>query len=178
MFKKIIAIDLLPAEYRAKELGMDFFPLSGFRDVVSGQSGDTDVLEILVPLVRKVPENDSPEALATVTNCFERKRHALQMNGATVIEAPAKRSQSTESSYKQSDDQRLVITTLSMCLRLRPDFLTLVAADGDFSPMVEELRREGIRTEVVASAHMLASDLKKVAWNVIDLDNILENLRG
>ena len=60
---------------------------------------------------------------------------------------PAKRLK--DGGFKQSDDQRLVIATLSLALRLRPDFVVLAAGDGDFAPMVWELRNEGIRTEVL-----------------------------
>jgi hypothetical protein len=175
--KKMIAIDLLPSEMVARECGLPYFPIREFHEIVAGPQCDTDVMEIVSTLVRMVPRDDSPEALAEVTDNFERKRHAMQMSGATVIEAPAKRSESSPSGYKHSDDQRLVIATLSYCFRLRPDFLTFVAADGDYAPMVEELRREGIRTEVVAAPKMLASDLKKVAWSTIDLEEILKTIK-
>lgn len=175
--KKLIAIDLIPAELRAtKEHGFPYFPLRSFVELC-GQ-GDVDVIEVLCTLQKRVPENDSAEAVAEVNMQFEKKRYALEMQGASVIACPAKRSQSSQSGFKQSDDQRLMITTLIMAMKLRPDFVTLVAADGDYAPMVEALRREGIRTEVVASPSMLASDLKRVAVNVADLDEILNSLKN
>ncbi|WP_300718257.1 NYN domain-containing protein [uncultured Desulfovibrio sp.] len=174
--KKLIAIDLLPAERRAKELGFPYFPLKGFVDLCS--AGEVDVIEVLCTLQRRVPDNDSAEAVAQVSQQFEAKRHALEMNGARIIECPAKRSPNSTSGYKQSDDQRLMITTMAVAMKLRPDFLTLVAADGDYAPMVEELRKEGIRTEVVASPTMLATDLKRTAVNVADLDELLRSLQS
>lgn len=172
--KKIIAIDLLPAERCAKNCGFPHFPLKPFVELC--KQGDVDILEVLCTLQKRVPENDSPEAVAEVNKQFENKRYALEMLGARIIECPAKRSQNSPSGYKQSDDQRLMITTLTLAMKLRPDFVTLVAADGDYAPMVEALRMEGIRTEVVAHPDMLASDLKRVAVNVADLDEILNSL--
>ena len=173
--RKLIAIDLIPAERCAKNCGFPNFPLEPFVEVC--RQGDVDVIEVLCTLQKRVPENDTPEAVAEVNRQFESKRYALEMRGARIIECPAKRSPNSTSGYKQSDDQRLMITTLTLAMKLRPDFLMLVAADGDYAPMVEELRKEGIRTEVVASPSMLASDLKRVAVNVADLDEILNNLK-
>lgn len=105
-----------------------------------------------------------------------RVQHALEESGARVIPAPAKRQ--PDGGFKQSDDQRLVIATLSAALRLRPDFLVLAAADGDFAPMVWALRDAGIRTEVLARPQMLASDLRRAAYSVIDIDNALNQIGG
>lgn len=173
--RKLIAIDYLPAERCAKEKGHAHFPLESFVELC--RQGDVDVIEVLCTLQKRVPENDSPEAVAEVNQQFEKKRYALEMCGARIIECPAKRSPNSPSGYKQSDDQRLMITTLTLAMKLRPDFVMLVAADGDYAPMVEELRKEGIRTEVVASPSMLASELKRVAVNVADLDEILSTLK-
>lgn len=173
--KKLISIDLIPAERVAKDLGFPYFPLKDF--IALCQEGDVDVIEVLCTLQRRVPDDDSAEAVAQVSQQFEAKRHALEMSGARVIECPAKRSASSPSGYKQSDDQRLMVTTLTLAMKLRPDFLTLVAADGDYAPMIEELRKEGIRTEVVASPRMLATDLKRVAVNHADLEELLRSLK-
>ena len=129
----------------------------------------------LVTLVERVAD-DNPEAIAANQNGFTRKQHALEEAGARVIRAPAKRA--PDGGFKQSDDQRLVIATLSLALRLRPDFVVLAAADGDFAPMVWELRNEGIRTEVLARPQMLASDLRRAAYSIIDLDEVLNRVGG
>ncbi|GAB6058586.1 NYN domain-containing protein [Desulfonatronum parangueonense] len=178
MIRKIVSIDLLPAEMRAKEYGFEWFPIDDFVHALD-ERNNVDVLEILVPLVRRVPDDDSAESFMQVAQNFERKKYALQMSGATVIESPAKRTSGDvgEWYYKQSDDQRLIIATLSLCLRLNPDFLILVAADGDYAPMVEELRRQGIRTEVAAPPHMLASDLRRVAWRNHNLDDVFKKIK-
>jgi len=176
MVKKIIAIDLVPTEWVARDrYAMPHFPLREFIDHFA--SNGVDVLETLVTLQRRVPEDDSSEAVAHAASQFENKRYALEMSGARIIECPSKRSQISPSGFKQSDDQRLIVRTLTLCMKLKPDFLTLVGADGDYAPMVEALRDEGIRTEVVACSDMLASDLKRCAVKIIDLDPILQSLR-
>lgn len=173
MLKKIFAVDLTPCEIVGRERGFNFFPMEATRNLIASEG--VDLIETLVTLVERVPNEDTPEAIASNSANFKRKQHALEMAGARVIPAPAKRSQD---GFKQSDDQRLVIATLSLALRLRPDFLVLAAADGDFAPMVWELRNEGIRTEVMARPQMLASDLRRAAYSVIDLDNVLTAIGG
>lgn len=176
MIRKIMAIDLLPYEHRAKDLGFPFLPIRELRELCS--EGDVDIIETLVTLPERQPERDTPEAAAQCHDQFVRKRDALQFSGARVIAAPTKRSQCSPSGYKQSDDQRLMLTALMLSMKLRPDFLMLFAADGDFAPMVEALRCEGIRTEVVANPSMLASDLRRFAVKVVDYDELLEKVRG
>ncbi|WP_077072942.1 NYN domain-containing protein [Mailhella massiliensis] len=175
MLRKLIAVDLLPMERRAKELGFPHIPLREIREVCEADS--VDVIEMLVTLPERQPEDDSPEALAKVRTQYINKRNALQSSGARVIECPSKRSQNSPSGFKQSDDQRLMLTTLMLAMKLRPDFVLLFAADGDFAPMVEILRGEGIRTEVVASPTMLASELIRQAVNTVDYDEMLQSIR-
>jgi len=173
MLRKIIAIDLTPCNRVATEAGLHHFPVREVRGLIAGEG--VDVIETLVTLVERVPE-DNMESVATNRSNFVRTRHALEDAGARVIPAPAKRLPNGE--FKQSDDQRLVIATLSLALRLRPDFVVLAAADGDFAPLVWELRDVGIRTEVVARADMLASDLRRAAYSVIDINGILNAAGG
>jgi uncharacterized LabA/DUF88 family protein len=173
LIKKILAIDLTPCEMVARELGHPYFPVEGLRTVIGGDG--VDLIETLVTLVERITD-DNPESIASNQQNFIRKLHSLEYAGARVIRAPAKRL--PDGSLKQSDDQRLVIATLSLALRLRPDFLVLAAADGDFAPMVWELRDVGIRTEVLARPQNLASDLRRAAYSVIDLDEVLGQIGG
>lgn len=171
MIRKLMAVDLTPYERRAKELGHPYLPLRELRNLCAPDG--VDIIETLVTLPERLPQDDSPEEIARVQHNAISKKHALQMSGARIIECPTKRSLSQPSGYKQSDDARLMLTTLTLALKLRPDFVLLFAADGDFVPMVEMLRTEGIRTEVVASSDMLASELKRHAVNVVDYDALL-----
>ncbi|MBK5938248.1 NYN domain-containing protein [Halochromatium roseum] len=173
MIKKLLSIDLTPCEIVARDLGHPYFPIEALRGLIAGDG--VDLIETLVTLVERVPD-DNPEAIAANRMNFTRKQHALEEAGARVVPAPAKRL--PDGSFKQSDDQRLVIATLSLALRLRPDFVVLAAADGDFAPMVWELRNVGIRTEVMARPQMLASDLRRAAYSIIDLDDVLNHVGG
>lgn len=174
--RKVLAIDAQYAERAARDLDLPYFPVRGLRELMS-RDGGVDVIETLYPVIQRVPEDDSPEAVATAIHQLEQKRFALEMAGARVLVCPAKRSNGSPSGYKQSDDQRLMIATLSTCLRLRPDFLTFVGADGDYAPMLWELREAGVRSEVVAGPESLASDLRRVAYGVIDLEHVLTAIR-
>jgi len=173
--KKLIAIDLLPMERRAREVhNFDHLPIPELCAICG--SGDVDIIETLVTLPERLPLNDSPEEVARVHQNYINKKYALQKNGARVIECPTKRSQSTGTGFKQSDDQHLMLRTLILAMKLRPDFVILFAADGDFAPMVAMLREEGIRTEVVAPLDMLASDLQRHAVNVVDFDQMMRSI--
>lgn len=173
ILRKVLAIDAQYAERVAYDLDLPYFPVRGLRELMS-RDGGVDVIETLYPVIQRVPEDDSPEAVATVIHQLEQKRFALEMAGARVLICPAKRSGAN--GFKQSDDQRLMIATLSTCLRLRPDFLTFVGADGDYAPMLWELREAGIRSEIVAGPNSLASDLRRVAYGVIDLETVLTTI--
>ncbi|MDR1778072.1 MAG: NYN domain-containing protein [Desulfovibrio sp.] len=176
--RKLVAIDLLPTERRAKEMGFPYFPVQEFIACCAKEhAGEhVDIIEALCTLQLRVPEDDTVEAMAQARQQFEKKRYALEMCGVRVIECPSKRSQNSPSGFKQSDDQRLMIRTLILSMKLRPDFVILVASDGDYTPMVEALRDEGIRTEVVASFPLLANDLRRHAVRVVDLDEVLDKI--
>jgi hypothetical protein len=177
MIRKMLSIDLVPSERRAIENGFPYFPLKEFIQFV-GAEGRVDVIETYVTLQRRVPEDNSAEAIAQVEQQTQRKRYALEMSGGRVIECPSKRSLNSGTGYKQSDDQRLMIKTMVQAMKFRPDFLVLVAADGDYAPMAEALRDEGIRTEVIAASNTLASDLQRVAYLVTDLDEVLQHIKS
>lgn len=174
MLRKIIAIDHAYAARVASELGFDHFPAKRFRELVAA-GDDVDVLETLITIVKRVPVNGTPEEIATIATKLEHIAHALECAGCRVILCPAKPTPG--GGFKQSDDARLMVATLALCYRLRPDFLTLVAADGDFAPLIWELRAEGIRTEVVATHTALASDLRRACFNVIDLEDLLQEMK-
>ena len=176
MIRKILSIDLTPIEYHAKTFGFPYLPIAGIISCCRAD-GKTDVVETLVPLVRRVPSNFTDESISKVTTAFSHKQYALQLSGARVIECSSKSSASSASGYKQSDDQRLMLTTLMLCMKLRPDYLMLFAADGDFAPMVDILRSEGIRTEVVAPLDSIAAELKRYATKIHDLYEMFTIIR-
>ncbi|MFM8341737.1 MAG: NYN domain-containing protein [Methylomonas sp.] len=172
--RKILAIDGQNAEHAARDAGLHHFPLGGFLTLMVSEGG-SDVIETLYTMQKRVPEDDSAEAVANVSEQIERKRYALEMLGAKTIVCPAKRMQS--GGFKQSDDQLLQIKTLSICLRLKPDILTLVSGDDDHAPLVWELREHGIRTEVVAAEDTLGSQLRRACYSKIDLNQVFQKLQ-
>jgi uncharacterized LabA/DUF88 family protein len=169
----IIAIDLTPSERLAWDDGLPHFPIRELHTIIK-EDLQADVKEILCTLPKKVPENDSPEAVTENDQRFEGKRWALEMNGARVIVCPAKRSEHTKSGFKQSDDQRLTIKTLTLCMKLKPDYLFLFAGDGDYAPLLEELRNEGIKCILFFQQDMVAKDVRRVAWDVRDIHPLLQ----
>ena len=172
--KKIIAIDGQNAERAARNFGFHYFPLNEFLQVIT-DNGSADVIETLYTIQKRVPENDSAEAVASISDQIDRKCYAIEMVGAKTIVCPAKRVQ--DGSYKQSDDQLLQIKTLSICLRLKPDFLTLVSGDDDHAPLIWELREHGIRTEVVAPDDMLGSQLRRACYSKVDLNQVFKKIQ-
>lgn len=172
--RKIVAIDGKNAECAARKVGFNFFPLEGLLDLMQGE-GDVDVIETLYTVQKRVPENDSAEAVADVSEQVERKCFALEMVGAKTIVCPAKRK--PDGGFKQSDDQLLQIKTLSLCMHLKPDVLTLVSGDDDHAPLVWELREHGIRTEVVAPEGMMGSQLRRACYTKVDLNRLLARLQ-
>jgi uncharacterized LabA/DUF88 family protein len=172
LIKKIIAIDGQNAERAARNFGFPYFPLQEFLQYMKYAS---DVIETLYTVQKRVPENDTAEAIATVSAQIDNKCHALEMIGAKAIICPAKRVQ--DGSFKQSDDQLLQIKTLSICMRLKPDFLTLVSGDDDHAPLIWELREHGIRTEVIAPEDMLGSQLRRACYAKEDLNQVFRKIQ-
>lgn len=174
MITRILGIDLAYANIKAQDLGFPYFPCRAARDVVAGEVDQ--VLDTIVALHRPPPGSDNPEEVARIAQTHIRVTHGLEEQGCRVITAPAKktRQNGTEGAgIKRSDDQVLMIELALVCMKIRPTFLTLCAADGDYAPLVAGLRREGIRTEIIADHDCLAADLRRVAYAVIDMRELL-----
>lgn len=177
MLRKIIGIDLAYAKIVSSSQGFRHWPCFVFRSFVADDNDQ--VLDMITALHQPPALDDSPEEIARNTQQNARITHALEHNGCRVIPAPAKKTPELNADgrciLKRSDDQMLMIELALVCMKLRPDFLTLVAGDGDFAPLVAGLRREGIRTEVVADLDNLASSLRRVAYSVIDVREMFAN---
>lgn len=174
LLNTIIAMDFRPIEMSIYQKGFRHVP---FAKIISYcQARGLTVLETLVTLIQNVPEDDSPETFARMTLAYERKKFALETCGARVLDCPAKPSSNSPSGYKQCDDATLVAETMVRCLKWGAGTLVLLGGDGDFAPMVRALRGVGIRTIVIAPMHMLASDLRRHAAEVIDIDVLLDDI--
>lgn len=169
--KVLIAIDSQFAEHAVRDCGHARFPYAEYM-TMQRNIPDRDVIEAYATLIEWAP--DGTQSNDDAASSLKRRSDFLEYSGYRVVRCPAKRT--PNGGFKHSDDPRLQVTTLVAALKLRPDFVSLVAADGDFAPMVEALRAEGIRTEVVATATTLASDLKRAAYTTVHLDEVIERI--
>lgn len=147
------------------------FPYSDFRNFI--EADEDEVLEMYAPVVRFPPATNRPEDVARVNLDFQRVRAAFEAEGVSPIESPGKPSGEI---VKHSDDQRLMIRLAFTCTRLKPDFLVLVAADGDYAPLVWGLREEGIRTKLITHERRAAKELLSAVYSVSDLYDVLKSV--
>lgn len=172
--RNIIGVDAQFVYHFLKRQGLKTdFPYLPLRDLVE-EDNNHQVLDIFAPVIRMTPVDSTPEAIAKASQDFHRVRRALESQGVNVIEAPSKPS---GSGVKHSDDQRLMIRLALACTRLKPDFLVLVASDGDYAPLVWGLREEGIRTKLISDPHNLASELRAAVYSLSSLHSVLDRLR-
>ncbi len=162
----LLAIDGAFLTNVARQFGLPHISPAAVRGFLGSQ--DFDVLETFTTLIREVPDSLDDRQVGEKQNLFAKRRHALEMAGATVIPCPSRRM---EGGYKQSDDQRLVVKALSFCLRVRPRFLCLAAGDRDYIPLVEELRSEGVRTLLLTHRDFCSYDLERICWQVRQIED-------
>ena len=174
MQRIIIGVDSQFVYFTIRKSGKKLrFPYRALRDLVEGD-GD-EVLEMYSPAVRLPPADNTPEAIGQSYEAYRRYATLIEQQGVNVIEAPAKHS---PNGLTHSDDQRLMERLALSCTRLKPDFLVLVAADGDYAPLVWGLREEGIRTKLITDSIILSSELRNAAYSVSDLYNVLNQING
>lgn len=172
--KLIAGVDAQFARISLKRAGFGGpVPYRDFVDFLE-QDGD-EVIEIFAPAVRLPPFSSSEADIGKSYSGFLRYADGLRQQGVNVIEAPAKRA---GDGVKHSDDQRLMIKLALTCMRLKPDFLILVAADGDYAPLVWGLREEGIRTKLITDPSSLAPELKAAAYSTSNIFNIVKKVTG
>lgn len=173
--KNIIGVDAQFVYHLLKRQGLKTdFPYLALRNLVE-EDNHHQVLDIFAPVIRMTPLDGSAEAVAKSSLDFHRVRRALESQGVNVIEAPSKPS---GTGIKHSDDQRLMIRLALACARLKPDFLVLVASDGDYAPLVWGLREEGIRTKLISDPHNLASELRAAAYSVSSIFSVLDRMQA
>jgi uncharacterized LabA/DUF88 family protein len=171
MIRKLIGIDLTPFEIISRGYEFNYFPIKDIIELVNN-SDNVDVIETLTTII------EYPDTFSTPFNIsnFTRKLNGLEETGATVIRCPAKYVGPDLKELKQSDDQKLIMAITEYAMKLKPDFLTLFAGDGDFAPMVSFLRSEGIRTELVTRSDISAQELRRVCYSVINIDQIFKEI--
>ena len=174
--KIIIGIDTQFVYHSMKSIDPDNtrFPFRKFQDFVAGDSDE--VIEMFAPVIRFPPQTTQVEDVAAANSAFTKMCFALQEQGVNVIEAPARLIRHLQE-VKHSDDQRLMIRLALTCARLKPDFLVLVAADGDYAPLVWGLREEGIRTKLISDPTILSSELRNSSYSISDMFNVLNQIQ-
>ncbi len=93
--------------------------------------------------------------------------HWLRAHGFLVVVAEG--APAEEARYKANVDVLMAIDAMELALEMRPDVVVLVTGDADFAHLAIRLRRRGIRVEVAAAAHAMASALRGAANEAIDL---------
>jgi uncharacterized LabA/DUF88 family protein len=171
--KYVVGVDAQFVRYTLRNANWDSHV--PYRELVHflEENGD-EVLDIFAPAIRMPPQTTQDADIARSYEGYIRYSDALRQQGVHVIEAPAKRN--AEGAIKHSDDNRLMIRLALTCMRLRPDFLVLMAADGDYAPLVWGLREEGIRTKLITDPASLASDLRAAVYSISNIFNVLTTL--
>lgn len=73
-------------------------------------------------------------------------------------------------SYKSNVDVEMCIDIMRSAQQIRPDIIVLCSGDGDFIPVVRELRRMGIRAEVASFENSADVAIRYEASGFISLD--------
>lgn len=78
--------------------------------------------------------------------------------------------------YKCDFDVEITMDVLSTAYQVRPDIIVLATGDSDFIPLVQEVRRLGVRVEVASFERSASRDLKLRASGFISLDAYTQEL--
>lgn len=79
--------------------------------------------------------------------------------------------------YKCNLDVEMTMDILRVAFQMKPDIIVLASGDGDLVPLVQELRRMGIRVEVASFEHAASREMMVKASGFISLDYYLQELR-
>ncbi len=82
----------------------------------------------------------------------------------------------TADSYKCNFDVEMTMELTRMVHDVKPDIVVLCSGDGDFVPVIEYLRSQGIRVEVAAFVANTSRDAILKCSSFIDLDVFVEGL--
>ncbi len=71
--------------------------------------------------------------------------------------------------YKCNFDVEIAMDMLKVVYQMRPDIVVLASADADFVPLIQEVRKSGVRVEVAAFAETAGADILLKCSGFIDL---------
>ena len=77
--------------------------------------------------------------------------------------------------YKCNFDVEIAMDMLKVVYQVRPDIVVLASADADFVPLIQEVRKSGVRVEVAAFAETAGPDILLKCSGFIDLAVYYEN---
>jgi uncharacterized LabA/DUF88 family protein len=66
-------------------------------------------------------------------------------------------------------DLEMALDVQEFVARTRPDIVVLVTGDGDFTPLVQRLRLQGVRVEVASTPSSASAALRAMANDFVDL---------
>lgn len=72
--------------------------------------------------------------------------------------------------YKCNFDVEITMDVLKAVYQVKPDIIVLASGDADFAPLVQEVRKSGIRVEVAAFVETAGADLLLKCSGFINLD--------
>jgi uncharacterized LabA/DUF88 family protein len=102
----------------------------------------------------------------------------LNYNGFSVVTKPAKEYTDSMGSRKVKGNMNVELAVDAMELAPHLDHIVLFSGDGDFTPLVASLQRQGVRVSVVSTIRsqptMTSDDLRRHADNFIELEDLRE----
>ncbi len=100
----------------------------------------------------------------------------LNYNGFTMVTKPAKEYTDSMGRRKVKGNMDIELAVDAMELAPRVDHIVIFSGDGDFTPLVASLQRQGVRVSVVSTIRsqppMISDDLRRQADNFIDLNDL------
>jgi uncharacterized LabA/DUF88 family protein len=72
--------------------------------------------------------------------------------------------------YKCNFDVEITMDVLKIVYQVKPDIIVLASGDSDFVPLIQEVRKSGVRVEVAAFEESAGADILSKCSGFIDLD--------
>lgn len=85
-----------------------------------------------------------------------------------------KRGNIAGGSYKCNFDVEITMDILRVTYQVKPDIIVLASGDSDFVPLIQEVRKSGVRVEVAAFEETAGTDITLKCSGFIDLAEYYE----
>lgn len=100
----------------------------------------------------------------------------LAYNGFSMVTKAAKEYTDSQGRRKIKGNMDIELAVDAMGLVSHVDHIVLFSGDGDFTPLVQGLQRQGVKVSVVSTIKsnppMIADELRRQADNFIELDEL------